>query len=361
MSQSTENATSNLTEEEQILADVKNEAEQLRNQTLETETTSEPKADVEEGTITDDAPSDDSEPKVKNTDVVDEGDANSDTQKVEDEDITNMAFKKPISIKDRGLELPINNMQELIKLAQQGLNTIRKAEAIKEHRQTIEMLKQSGIVEADIQMLADLKNGNKQALTGLAQRYNIDMMELDDSKTYTPQFQPQYASEADLVAQEIMADSSLAETFKSVVKDVPESFKAVMASDAKTLRAFSVDVQNGIAQKLLPETNKLLAMYPHLDFPTAYAEAGNRIFNAQVPQKVVTAPVVDARPSTARIVANADSNLKAKASVTSSASAPSSKSDGLDIWENGLSDHELMSRIQAQADMIRANKQTNKF
>jgi hypothetical protein len=37
MSQSTENATSNLTEEEQILADVKNEAEQLKTQTLETD------------------------------------------------------------------------------------------------------------------------------------------------------------------------------------------------------------------------------------------------------------------------------------------------------------------------------------
>jgi hypothetical protein len=353
MSQSTENATSNLTEEEQILADVKNEAEQLKTQTLETDVSDEPQATDAEGMITDNTTS------QKDDNV--EGDANSDDQKSEDEDITKMAFKKPIGLKDRGLELPVNNMQELITLAQQGLMVTRKTEALKEHRQTIEMLKQSGVEEADIQMLADLKSGNKQALAGLAQRYNVDMFDVDADKGYTPQFKPQYATEADIVAQEIMADPVLAQSFKSVIEYVPESFKSVMASDAATLKAFSVDVQNGIAQRLLPETNKLLAAYPHLDFATAYTEAGNRIFNAQVPQVVANAPVGDARPSTARIVANADSNLKAKAGVTSSSSSNQFKSDGLDIWENGLSDHELMSRIQQQADMMRNGRQQNKF
>ena len=343
-----ENTTS-ITEEEQLLQEIKAEAESMQSASTEIETEAKPEVKSESKSETQEevveSNLEEQEPKVQE----------SETAKDNDNDISKMSFEKPITLKDRSLELPVNNMQELIALAQQGLNWTRKRQVLAEHKAKIDTLNNAGIEDIDLQMLVDLKAGNKEAINGLAKKYNIDLFEHDNTIEYTPKAVMPVVSEVDMVASEIMENPELSTKLQQTVQYVPDSFKAKLATDANMLRGFAIDVQNGIAEKLMPEANKIFAMNPNIDFIQAYVEAGNRIFGSQ--QEVApVAQEVSPKPA-AKIVANADSSLKAKASITTGSSS-NAKSDDLDIWADGLSDSELAARIQAKADELRRSKQS---
>ena len=137
----------------------------MQSQSTEVEAEVETKPEVESKVGSDGLEEQEPKAKESETEVTTDND---------DTDITGMSFKKPITLKDRNLELPVNNMQELISLAQQGLNWTRKRQVLAEHKAKIDTLNSAGIEDSDLQMLVDLKAGNKEAINGLANKYNID-------------------------------------------------------------------------------------------------------------------------------------------------------------------------------------------
>jgi hypothetical protein len=203
-------------------------------------------------------------------------------------------------------------------------------------------------------MLADIKSGNKTAINGLAEKYKVDLYDLDNDAVYKPEAQVNVPTEADYVAQEIMRDERLSAQFKDIVQYVPDSFKEALATDARVLRAFSDDVRSGVAQKILPEAMKTIAMNPNIDFIQAYMNADKNLSLAQSQQpQQELAPEVVQQVATKPTVANASSSAKAKVSISSGSQSQAKADDSLDVWENGLSDAELIRRIQIQADRYR--------
>ena len=259
----------------------------------------------------------------------------------------------PVKLVSKGLEIDVTSMDELIQLANQGLNYTQKTQTLSEHRRTVEYMKQHGISNDDLHLIADLKSGNKDVITALAKTYGVDPYELDMEKQYTPTQSNKMAeyNPVDDVANEILQDAELSTNIKNLMTYVPDSFREKLASSADNLRGFAGDVKSGLAQKIIPEAVKIHALNPSMDFLDAYVNAGQRVLrasqnNAPAPQDVKTeAP---AQKSSIEI-----NSLKAKAAVTGSSSASDTSDDDLDIWADGLSDAELVRRIQAKANKLK--------
>ena len=156
-------------------------------------------------------------------------------------------------------------------------------------------------------------------------------------------------SEVDLVAESIMQDTETATKIQSLNQHIPDDFRSKLASDANMLRLYANDVKSGMAERILPEAVKLKAMNPNADFLEIYSHVGMKIaesMKAVAPTVPVVAPPVVAKPSI-----EIDRTAKQKAMVTGSSS--SSAPEEIDIWEDGLSDADLIARIQSAANKIR--------
>lgn len=242
-------------------------------------------------------------------------------------------FSKPVMLKDRDLELPVNNSKEMLELANKGLNYTRKTQVIAEHKNTADYMSKHGITMDKLQALVEIENGSKEALNQLAQKANIDLLEVDPESKYQPkqEFAPLETTEVDMVANEIQQDPTTAEAFRGMMDYVPDSFKTTLSKDANTLRLFGEDVKSGVAKQLMPEAVKIHALRGG-DFVQSYIEAGNIVFGKEQEQQTPEPKVAPrAEPSPNR----------AKAGVASSTS--SSSGAGFDVWE--ASDSELMDKI----------------
>lgn len=334
-----------ISEEEQIMEEARAEAEAMRNAVEPEVVNDQPEVEGEQVVENQTESETDNEPVEKpNTEV---------SEPEVEPDVRSMEFKEPIKITDRGLDLPVKNMQELIQLAQQGLNFTRKTQELSSYKKLVETVKSAGVDESDIQMLADIKAGNKTAINGLAEKYKLDLYDIDNEATYKPEVQLPTYNEADYVAEEIMRDERLATEFKDIVQYVPDSFKNQLATDARVLKAFSEDVRSGIARQVLPETVKRMAMNPNGDFIGTYLSVVDSLsVQPEQPQQQL-APEVVQQVATKPTVANATSSAKAKVSISSGSQSQARADDSLDIWENGLSDSELIRRIQIQADRLK--------
>lgn len=353
MNDNLEQPEKKLESEEDILASVRAEAEAMKAASAQAAEQPEPVANVETKKE-DKVSSEESKDAVPSTDVNPVAEANSGEQPADDKPVT---FKEPITLKSRNLTISVNNMDELIKIAEQGLDYTKKTQELAPYRKTIEFVKAAGIDDMDLQLLADIKAGNKTAINGFAQKYGIDLDAHDSDAPYRQQAVINTPNEVDYVANEILANEKLANEFRNVIQYTPDSFKAQMAQDANIMRAFAQDVERGLAQKIIPEANKIVFMNPGMDFMTAYIQADRMLSSqaATAPQQAVAnnVPAQPQQPQVAqpKVVSNASADAKAKASIGSKAGATPDNS--LDIWENGLSDAELIRRIQEQANKLK--------
>lgn len=354
-----EQAENQTSEEAKLLEEIRQEADRMKNQSYEEVDTSTKEQEV---TKSNEAEAESSQ-QAEETDAVEqestqteeESKAIEKSDEAKEKDISSMVFETPIMIKNRGLNLPVNNMAELIKMAEMGVDYTRKTQEIAPYRKTVELIKSTGIDESDLQLLADIKAGNKTAINGLAEKYQIDLLDVDPSTKYKQQVSLPLYNEADIVAQEIMANQPLAQEFQRVAQFIPNDFKDMMAKDANLLRSFAVDVENGVAQQLLPEVTKIMTLNPGVDFITAYVHAGDKIFGsqAQVQQQV--------QPQAKQAVVNAPASAKEKAGVVAKAPSAASSESDIDIWKDGLSESDIVAKIREQANRMRVQSQNKGY
>ena len=257
----------------------------------------------------------------------------------------------PVPLKSKNLTIEAKSMDELIQLAQQGLNYTQKTQELAKHRPIVDYVSKHNITQEDLHLLADLKSGNADALKSIAKQNGVDMYALDVDGDYKPSEANRMSipSEVDLVAESIMQDTETATKIQSLNQHIPDDFRNKLASDANMLRLYANDVKSGMAERILPEAVKLKAINPNADFLEIYSHVGMKIAESM---KAVapTVPVV-AQPVVAKPNIEIDRTAKQKAMVTGSSS--SSTPDEIDIWEDGLSDADLIARIQSAANKLR--------
>ena len=257
----------------------------------------------------------------------------------------------PVPLKSKNLIIEAKSMDELIQLAQQGLNYTQKTQELAKHRPIVDYVSKHNITQEDLHLLADLKSGNADALKSIAKQNGVDMFSLDADVDYKPSEANRMSipSEVDLVAESIMQDTETATKIQSLNQHIPDDFRSKLASDANMLRLYANDVKSGMAERILPEAVKLKAINPNADFLEIYSHVGMKI--AESMKAVATTVPVVAPPVVAKPNIEVERTAKQKAMVTGSSS--SSAPEEIDIWEDGLSDADLIARIQRAANKIR--------
>ena len=323
--------TSNQEEQTEIFTDEMNEEQLIEafNNSRSDETTAEepiveePKEEVEE-------------PTEEVTEDVDTSEATEEVTTEEESSLDVIDFANPVLLKDRDLELPVNNSRELLDLARQGLNFTRKTQDFAKSKPLVDYAQKHGISMDDLQALAEAKSGSTDALGKIAKDSNIDVLDVDAEKQYEPNqdYTPHTPTEVETFAQELQQDTATADKFRGMMDYAPESFKTKMSNDVETLKAFATDVKNGVAEKLMPEALKLHAINGG-DFVQSYIQAGNTVYGQE--QQAPT-PVEQSAPTIPAPV----SENRAKAGISSSATT-SSNSMEFDTW--GSSDSDFLKKI----------------
>lgn len=234
-----------------------------------------------------------------------------------------------------GQEIELNN-EELILMAQRGFDYTKKTQELSEWRKSIESMKNNNISEQDLAVLADIKNGNKEALALLAKQANIDVMDAEFDEKYKPTVD-NTNYELNDVLDEINRDADVANTMSNYVSTLPSSVSKLFQSNPNVLRGFAVDVKNGVAQKIMPEVVKQLAINPSADFVTLYQSVGSQVLgsNEEVVQEVEK-PKPVSRDDKKKVVAPKKSVAKKKSYI----------SDADAIWNDDDKFNEIQKRLR---------------
>ena len=265
-------------------------------------------------------------------DLEDEDDSDSDEDEADDEDSDdekNNSDFEPVSVTVNGQTITLNSQKELLQYVKNGNAGTQSKRSRKS--KTDQIIAQGDLSESDLALLIDAKNGNKAAIAKLAKQSNVDIYELDEdlADQYSQDFKPSFMTEADEVAEDIIADEPLYTEFKKVVENVPQEFAEIIATDPKALKNFATHVKSGLAQKIIPEAIKA-QMLQGGTFIENYARIGREITESEKsPEKSKTIRKKDPRAEKlkARAKNHKGSNKGTKTKVT-----------GEDIWNMSSED-----------------------
>lgn len=189
---------------------------------------------------------------------------------------------------DRGKEMRVTP-DELFSFANKGINYENRNAEMKPFKEYINVLKKNkNISIEDLTSLADLSNGKKEALKHLISKYEVDVYDVDSSEEkYIPDTQ-EYNSDP---VGEIWSDYQKqnpdgAEVVANVFNSIDEDFRKELYKE-DTFPLFADDVARGVFDRLLPETQKIKALYPNVTWLQAYSEANRRMSNAGKQKKEV--------------------------------------------------------------------------
>lgn len=84
-------------------------------------------------------------------------------------------------IKADGTEFKLKNKDELIQLAQKGVNYTRKTQELAKDRKLVQSLREASIDEESLNMLIDVYKGNPEAIKEIVKKHNVEINEYEDS------------------------------------------------------------------------------------------------------------------------------------------------------------------------------------
>lgn len=198
------------------------------------------------------------------------------------------AFRS-MTIKDGDIELVIDNEAKAIQLMQMGLNYGGKTTELAKHRSFVQYAEENGISLDDIQMLRDIKNGNKDAYSQLAKTAGIDIYDVtpEQHEQYTPEKielsqEPDHM--VDAIANEILANEDHTAQFKQWLPKMPPDIQQAVTTDANTLRGVQEDIAAGVFNDAMQEAYTQMRING-ADFGSAYVNAKQALMATKAPQQ----------------------------------------------------------------------------
>ena len=202
--------------------------------------------------------------------------------------------KEKFILKHRGKEIEIDSIDELIALAQKGLDYEFKMSRIKPFRQAIDIIEKTGLELSDIKALADAKQGKKEALEYLANKYGIELGsdDIDDlfeeDEKNKEDYQPEIDSNVDPVKEiwEEYATSNPDKAGKvlSIWNELDPSFQQELWNP-QTFQAFIGSVETGEFEQVYPKAIKIKALNPSISWIKAYLMASKDIIEPKEPKE----------------------------------------------------------------------------
>ena len=194
-------------------------------------------------------------------------------------EVEDIDFSKGVAIKDGDIELTITDKDQAVRLMQQGLNYAGKTTELAKYRSFVNYAEENGISLDDIQMLHDIKGGNKDAYSKLAKDAGIDVYDVsqDQHTAYEPEpVQLEVASEpdpmVDQIAGEILANEDYTAQFQKWLPHMPEDMQRIVTSDSATLKGVYADIKAGVFDGSMNQAYQYMRV-EGMDFNSAYTRA----------------------------------------------------------------------------------------
>ena len=224
------------------------------------------------------------------------GDANEEVD-TKQEEVSEGQFSigKGFNIKDGDIELTITDETKLRQLAQMGLNYAGKTSELAKHRSFVKYAEDNEISLDDIQMLRDIKSGNKDAYSALAKSSGIDVYDVSNENTYNPapvQLPTQIDPMVETIASEILADEGATKQFKEWVNPdrMPQEVVNQITTDPNALRAVQADIQAGVFDRAMKQAYSDVRLNG-MEFNQAYLRAKEMIVGTESPQAAPQQPI----------------------------------------------------------------------
>jgi len=238
------------------------------------------------------------------------------------------------TIKWKGQEIFIKN-DEIDTFLQKGFDYTKKTQDLAKYRPFIEMINEKGLTYEDLVTYFDAKNGNTEAIAEIMKQAQVEALDIDENSTYTPKVEQKNYELNDII-EDIKGDETYGLKVDSYIAAIPDNAKQVFIENPNILKGFYEDVKAGVADKVMPEVIKSMAINPNADFLDTYQSIGRQVFQNQ-PQKEEVEEKETTKPEASR-------ETKKRASISKKNN--SKINDHKDIWE----DDELFDKMMRMTD-----------
>lgn len=191
-------------------------------------------------------------------------------------------------IKAIGTEIEFTT-DELKELASKGLDYTKKMQEIAPWKKQIAMMKEHKVSQDDVNLLIDLKRGNKDAILSIMKESGIDPLDVDfEEVSYRPS---DYSiSDSQLALRDVVGklsqDTEIYNRTEHIVdKDWDAASRNELLTEPALLEGLHNDVKTGMYDKVMPTALKLKALdggtRSDLEY---YLEAGRRYLQSTTQQ-----------------------------------------------------------------------------
>jgi len=170
----------------------------------------------------------------------------------------------PILIDLGDTKIEINSQEELKKLAESSVKDKAKFDKYKEDISIVEGLKEQGVEEEDLYLLAEAKKGNPKAIAKLLKKANIDPMDIDVDDDEITEYKPNEVKadmeyiEAKSILENIQKDPQVSTKFDNLVmREFDEKSRQTVFKDSNNLKFVAELTKSGLIDNVLPEYTKM--------------------------------------------------------------------------------------------------------
>ena len=170
----------------------------------------------------------------------------------------NLIFGKPI--KASGREVQLRNPEHAKNFIEMGIDYNKKMQAMKPHMKTLKTLEKEGLLDDmdKLNLLLEVKHGNKDALKRLIAESDIDPLDFADeeviaeSRNYQAQNHMMSDSEVEIGAEldSISGTESGKRTLQIMTKEFDAKSREIISQNPSYIGMLNRDIQNGVYDEI---------------------------------------------------------------------------------------------------------------
>ena len=330
-------------------------AEGLQENEVNDESGEEPEAELDESDDTE--PEDGESENVEADDEVDDdeeetsesGEENPDGETEPEKDDTKTSDTEAPTYRDLkvdGKMIPIKDLDELYMLASGGGNLTQKYQKLSKGKKSLSIMEEHGLTEADLSLLIEARNGNKDALASLVKQSGIDSLDVTDEvdENYQPgEFIPSDESmNLKAVQDEISMDPEYATTQNVVNNLMDERSQQMLVQNPMYIKGLHMDIKSGAYQVTQAQAMKLRLSDGGVRSDMEYYIAAAQ--EAQVNNQETSAPQTPDKPTGSKRTGNKSSKRSAGSSTAKAPSAATPLAEDMTDEELDAYREKIMSR-----------------
>ena len=223
-----------------------------------------------------------------------------DTNKPETQEVNYREFYEQMTkpFKANGREIQITKPEDMISLAQKGLNYVKNMTELKPIKQLNALLNQHGITQEDLGLLIELKQKKPEAIAKIVKESGVDIygLDVDEADKYVPNApQAPHINEAlEATLEELKVSSPVFnQTIQVVGNQWDDSSRNMIAEHPQLLRIIDAQMADGTFAKIdsVVQYERALGRLVGLSDLEAYVEVERRLQQVgSQPAPVVVAP-----------------------------------------------------------------------